>query len=40
MKVEKIEKLDKPEEKKNVIISCKGIERSFKNGDVVSKVLI
>ena len=32
-------KLSKPEEKKNVIISCKGIERSFKNGDVVSKVL-
>lgn len=32
-------KLSKPEEKKNVIISCKGIEKSFKNGDVISKVL-
>lgn len=32
-------KLSKPPKNKNVIISCKGIERSFKNGEVVSKVL-
>lgn len=32
-------KLSKPTENKNVIISCKGIERSFKNGDTVTKVL-